>query len=634
LGDYGVIELIDSFNNLRSKVEALLTSPAYRVEAQLGQARATIASDEELSFVLNGAACQSLAGGAFLSPPVINVVLTSPDARINEELIVSSYSDKELWASGYISFDSALSLLPVGSSLKTQGKAHFGIDSVEKEWSVFLSASEIDVSSLNGEEKGNGLFIPRAFIWDLFWNGAPRRDSSLVYQPRPKSKKKDAWNSALIHIKAWKVEYVQRKLQKQLQLIADENAVVVKWRTYETSSGKTAVGLEISGPAKNVQKAKEDVETLLKGIKANMKLTIPIYGQAHFLRVLNACRVLEKEYEMILIVDEEGDVSEVGSGTKVGIQVVSEEMDKCEFAKRRLATVPQDLVEKKTKLTKQQVEAFKSMRQEKPKEVEEFKTRHQLLTLKVWRQKLYIKCRNQAEFDAAEAELDAMFPRRDSLTSHTTSDGIVSPTLDEKDSQFSWNPESKVSEQTSDPASGREDVAVLDEENDKEDDHEIEITRETDPSIILDLSPDLPDFWDKTPVSVNSVCVILAEDSDEFQFAKQHLDFSAHVTSVERIQNKALWRKFSQSKSGAGESAMRWCGTMSTNPEAFYDTTVGLTEDPNLEFWKKASFSGVFAFSTANGSKKLLLCETWASSQSKMVLKKTVAYPTYLVTYK
>jgi len=154
------------------------------------------------------------------------------------------------------------------------------------------------------------------------------------------------------------------------------------------------------------------------------------------------------------------------------------------------------------------------------------------------------------------------------------------------------------------------------------------------------MDPDLPDTWDHMPKDVNCLAALIEPDSEEWNLAKEAFDFMSNIKTVERIQNKQLWRAFVaekealQSAGKSAESSMLWCGSMSTNPEDVYDSTKGFGGDSSYQFWKKSSYCNVFAFSTANGSRQLFLAETVTGGRSRMSIKNTPAYPSYLVTFR
>jgi hypothetical protein len=134
-------------------------------------------------------------------------------------------------------------------------------------------------------------------------------------------------------------------------------------------------------------------------------------------------------------------------------------------------------------------------------------------------------------------------------------------------------------------------------------------------------------------------------DTEEYNMVKNSLDFApAAIKSIERIQNKKLYREFQAikaeavSKGKSADTAYLWCGTMASSPEEVYDSAHGFSlavdGQGQFQFWKKASYSNVFAYSTADGSKQLFLAEVMTGGRSKMQVKGVPAYPSYLLTLK
>eukprot|EP00475_Leptophrys_vorax_P009075 TRINITY_DN1596_c0_g1_i2.p1 TRINITY_DN1596_c0_g1~~TRINITY_DN1596_c0_g1_i2.p1 ORF type:complete len:742 (+),score=248.42 TRINITY_DN1596_c0_g1_i2:108-2228(+) len=516
----------------------------------------------------------------------------------------------------------------------------------------------------------------------------PVETLSVVSAKSPKHAKKNrkgskarrvSVTSAPLLLKAWKAEYLKRACRVEFGQVAASCEVQLSW------TSPTAVNM--TGKPDAVKEARKALERLLEGVQALGQLTIPCPDSSFKIRVINQCRVLEKELGIVLIIDNlispKADDSKEETSTIVTVMVVGNKKAQFEDAKKKLTAIPKQMFEIKCTFTKKEVEEFKKIRQSKAAEISAIKKSNKVYVLKAFKGRLVMKGVVLDALHKAEREIKALLPALqvpeagglrvsfggdfDSfvpLSSPHSADMNASGRIEIDINEIrALNPKAEP-ELLSSPSSGTmsspaatspislhsgdearsKPVEIADDELVPEETVELKEDDEAPAAEPEENDPDLPDTWDYMPGDVNCVAALVEPNSEEFNMVKNSLDFvPASIKTIERIQNKNLYREFQAakqnyaSKGKSTETSYLWCGTMASPPEEVYESKEGFNLQVDgqaaLQFWKKASYCNVFAYSTVDGSKQLFLAEVLAG-KTKMQVKGVPAYPAYLLTLK
>lgn len=448
-----------------------------------------------------------------------------------------------------------------------------------------------------------------------------------------KKKANTSTTSSTLNFKPWKAEYLRRKERATMRAMHTLYEVEMDWG----SSGSSE--LQFNGTTEQVKLAKKELEVLSSGLVRSSQFNFPVSDRKHALEVANLCRMAEQANPVAVILSEDSSTGGA-AGIRLNVFIVSQDAKLADKVIADIRSQQRETYECKLELTKEETELLVQLKKQNPENFTEMKQVYKLQKFFVIKGSArFIGYEEELLNDAVEAVTNVVRnssatgspqPTRKRVAAAPASSGVSQrdliapeeqvPEFVGADAPAEDGPDIFVPLATATPVSDNPFVKNFGKSK--------KLTRASlSKAEMEELGADLPDTWTPMPKHANSVAVLLDTEEDEYQMVEQLFDMDVDVTSVERIQNKKLWREFQSNTKGANETLM-WMGTGSEKPEDVYAEDCKLMGD----LWKKASFCNVFAFSTETMSRQLFLCYGNVAS-SGMMHKNVEVFPCYLVTY-
>jgi hypothetical protein len=513
----------------------------------------------------------------------------------------------------------------------------------------------------------------RAIPADSIRKKSPENARDLE-KKRKSSKRKDSLYVQSLALKYWKALYLQKKCRLDFAQFAKTYNVLLNWRTDRI--------LDISGKADQVKSAKGLIEGLVAKHQVFSQLVIPCPDSSYRVRVLNECRIFEKQGDVALIIEKltENELKEDAQIIKV--TVVAKTPQEFETVKSQLTNIPKAMFERKMVLSKKEATNYKDLKEKNGPKLAALKKQNKVYGVKILKGRLILRGTSKEGLADAEAELQkligdgttaaskpaAVEPVKDAFVSLDSIKQIIesNPNIAQfradlnrgsirkldpkilsalKQEFLSPSPEKSPSKKESEVDKDEPEVPP-ENEDDAIPEETVNLNTKTAEfeSMENELDADLPETWDPMPELVNSVAVIIESDSDEWNLVQNSFDFPVNILSIERVQNKVLYRRYlSQKKElelskSSTEISYLWSGTMGCVPEDLYENPEGFDMEFSgqgvFQFWRKASYGAVFAYSTTDGSKQMFLAEVLAGKVTRMQVQCVPAYPTYLITFR
>jgi len=397
-----------------------------------------------------------------------------------------------------------------------------------------------------------------------------------------KKNKRKSIISTPLALKWWKAVYLKRRGKAKLAEVIQRYSIKVKWDDAQQGT------MEIFGKGPDIKDGKNAIEELVAELKRATS-TVASTDNAYRMRVSNMCRLFEQEFDCAIIIN-----NEMGSPSLNLELIAYDEENLLAELRRRISMEPPALYERSVYVGFKGIDYFYDIKRNNPKRIADLKNKYKLrkFVIEGHKKKVTVQGSKASSVVEAEAEVRAWWVAKQ-------------------------NEEPELHAQEDHPQSPAQE-AVFQFDNQQEDIVELVEHHEGD--------EDLPDNWLPMPQGINDVVVLVDDNSDEALQVLQYMDFKPSIASIERVQNKALWRWFVNECKEANNSQVLWCGTGGTPPEELSYKTEGLS----MDCWKKASYCNVFAYSSSN-HRQLLLVK--APSSARMMVKNSVMYPAYIVTY-